>query len=278
MGATSGLACAALAIPSDPPRPKRVMWPKELLRRTSRSTSTVAPVTMNQVDDRVGRLRPDCSAPALHKDKLAPDPQLDVLLREPLVWSVQVCSRHREAHQKYLCIEDPLELADDRDAAPAARQNGSGSGYTGEGAKTVLPAEAMARVSFRLVSDQTPQHVRRPHRAQGSCGSAGSGILISAGFDVMAGDPLGGMLLEPEDLHALTREVMAGAAQKPRADDSRGVGIVATLEGGLRSCPDRPGGRRGLAGAGGDRPTPLAMEVVPSRAVTTLGERASNDT
>jgi acetoin utilization deacetylase AcuC-like enzyme len=57
-------------------------------------------------------------------------------------------------------------------------------------------------------------------------------ILISAGFDVMAGDPLGGMLLEPEDLHALTREVMAGAARETRADDSRGVGIVAALEGG----------------------------------------------
>ncbi len=56
-------------------------------------------------------------------------------------------------------------------------------------------------------------------------------ILISAGFDVMAGDPLGGMLLEPEDLHALTREVMAAAA-KGSEDDSHGVGIVATLEGG----------------------------------------------
>ena len=56
-------------------------------------------------------------------------------------------------------------------------------------------------------------------------------ILISAGFDVMAGDPLGGMLLEPEDLHGLTREVMAAAA-KGLEDDSRGVGIVATLEGG----------------------------------------------
>ncbi|HIF07155.1 MAG TPA: histone deacetylase [Gemmatimonadetes bacterium] len=49
-------------------------------------------------------------------------------------------------------------------------------------------------------------------------------ILISAGFDVMAGDPLGGMLLEPEDLHGLTREVMAGAGP--------GVGVVAALEGG----------------------------------------------
>ncbi len=57
-------------------------------------------------------------------------------------------------------------------------------------------------------------------------------ILVSAGFDVMAGDPLGGMLLEPEDLYALTREVMAGAAKKSMDGDAPGVGVVAALEGG----------------------------------------------
>ncbi len=56
-------------------------------------------------------------------------------------------------------------------------------------------------------------------------------ILISAGFDVMAGDPLGGMLLEPEDLHALTREVMEGAGGEKAAGE-KGVGVVAALEGG----------------------------------------------
>ena len=57
-------------------------------------------------------------------------------------------------------------------------------------------------------------------------------ILISAGFDVMAGDPLGGMLLEPEDLHSLTQQVMAGTADGARADDAHRVGVVAALEGG----------------------------------------------
>ena len=65
-------------------------------------------------------------------------------------------------------------------------------------------------------------------------------ILISAGFDVMAGDPLGGMLLEPEDLYALTREVMAAAARESKAraatesgdHGAREVGVVAALEGG----------------------------------------------
>ncbi len=33
-------------------------------------------------------------------------------------------------------------------------------GYTGEGAKTVLPNHAMAKISFRLVPDQTPERIK----------------------------------------------------------------------------------------------------------------------
>ncbi len=39
---------------------------------------------------------------------------------------------------------------------PTCEVNGLLSGWTGEGAKTVLPAEAMAKISFRLVPDQDP--------------------------------------------------------------------------------------------------------------------------
>jgi acetylornithine deacetylase/succinyl-diaminopimelate desuccinylase-like protein len=41
-------------------------------------------------------------------------------------------------------------------ARPTFEVNGLLSGFTGEGAKTVLPATAMAKVSMRLVPDQTP--------------------------------------------------------------------------------------------------------------------------
>jgi acetylornithine deacetylase/succinyl-diaminopimelate desuccinylase-like protein len=42
---------------------------------------------------------------------------------------------------------------------PTCEVNGMLSGYTGEGAKTVLPARAMAKVSCRLVPDQDPAEI-----------------------------------------------------------------------------------------------------------------------
>jgi acetoin utilization deacetylase AcuC-like enzyme len=51
-------------------------------------------------------------------------------------------------------------------------------------------------------------------------------VLVSSGFDSMAGDPLGGLLLEPEDMHRMTRHLVdvCGAGCDGR--------IVALLEGG----------------------------------------------
>ena len=43
---------------------------------------------------------------------------------------------------------------------PTCDVNGLLCGYTGEGAKTVLPGKAMAKVSFRLVPTQTPEKVK----------------------------------------------------------------------------------------------------------------------
>jgi acetylornithine deacetylase/succinyl-diaminopimelate desuccinylase-like protein len=44
---------------------------------------------------------------------------------------------------------------------PTCEVNGLLSGYTGEGAKTVLPSKAMAKVSCRLVPDQNPEGIGR---------------------------------------------------------------------------------------------------------------------
>jgi acetylornithine deacetylase/succinyl-diaminopimelate desuccinylase-like protein len=48
---------------------------------------------------------------------------------------------------------------------PTAEINGVIGGYTGEGAKTVIPAQATAKVSFRLVGAQDPEKIRAAFHA-----------------------------------------------------------------------------------------------------------------
>jgi acetoin utilization deacetylase AcuC-like enzyme len=58
-------------------------------------------------------------------------------------------------------------------------------------------------------------------------------VMISAGFDSLAGDPLGGFTLELDDVERLTRELVS------RAESWCGGRVVSALEGGY--APDRLG-------------------------------------
>lgn len=69
-------------------------------------------------------------------------------------------------------------------ARPTAEVNGIGSGYQGEGSKTVLPSEAMAKFSFRLVPNQDPADISRKVQAHlVKYAPAGVTVEVEVGHD-----------------------------------------------------------------------------------------------
>jgi acetylornithine deacetylase/succinyl-diaminopimelate desuccinylase-like protein len=69
--------------------------------------------------------------------------------------------KHRTEEAKVIALtgEPEYSVLEREWARPTLEVHGIRGGFTGEGAKTVIPARALAKVSFRLVSDQRPDEV-----------------------------------------------------------------------------------------------------------------------
>jgi acetylornithine deacetylase/succinyl-diaminopimelate desuccinylase-like protein len=81
-----------------------------------------------------------------------------------------------EEYRKFLGVpklfgERGYTFAEQRAARPTIEINGLTSGYQGEGSKTIVPAQASAKLTFRLVPNQDPAHVRKAilKRLRGLC-------------------------------------------------------------------------------------------------------------
>ena len=94
---------------------------------------------------------------------------------------------------------------------PTCEVNGLLSGYTGEGAKTVLPAKAMAKVSCRLVPDQDPAKIEKLFRAHVKR-VAPKGVTVDVQY-IHGGKPWRAELTGP--LYDAARRALAAAFSKP---------------------------------------------------------------
>lgn len=79
-------------------------------------------------------------------------------------------------------LEGGAELQREKVFSPTCTICGLTAGYQGEGSKTVLPAEARAKVDFRLVPDQRPEEVLEALRSH----------LAAEGFEAIEILPLAG--------------------------------------------------------------------------------------
>jgi len=70
------------------------------------------------------------------------------------------------AYRKFLGVpalfgEKGFSVTEQRTCRPTCEINGLTSGYQGEGSKTIVPAWASAKLTFRLVPNQRPEKIRR---------------------------------------------------------------------------------------------------------------------
>ncbi len=102
-----------------------------------------------------------CTLPGFYDDVPELDPELkaqwDSLNFDPAQFLGEVGLSHPAGESD----RTPLEMIWSR---PTAEVNGIWGGYTGEGFKTVIPSQAHAKVSFRLVGQQDPDKISAAFR------------------------------------------------------------------------------------------------------------------
>ncbi|RBY91823.1 peptidase M20 [Blastococcus sp. TBT05-19] len=108
-------------------------------------------------------------------------------------------------------------------ARPTAEVNGMWGGYTGPGHKTIIPAEAHAKVTFRLVSDQVPADVGPRLKAWVEAN-------VPAGIEAEVHTPPGGVAPCASDLDSPHMDALLAAIGQ--AFDTDPADVLLTREGG----------------------------------------------
>jgi acetylornithine deacetylase/succinyl-diaminopimelate desuccinylase-like protein len=117
-------------------------------------------------------------------------------------------------------------------ARPTLDVNGMVSGFIGEGSKTVLPAQAMAKISMRLVPDQRPERIQNSLEAYLETHAPPT---ITWELEAMASCPPAIMERDSSAVHAASRALEAVWSMKPVFQRQGGtvpvVGLVQELLG-----------------------------------------------
>ncbi|SHG88966.1 M20/M25/M40 family metallo-hydrolase [Geodermatophilus nigrescens] len=108
-------------------------------------------------------------------------------------------------------------------ARPTAEVNGMWGGYTGPGHKTIIPAEAHAKVTFRLVSDQRPGEIGPMLRAWVEAN-------VPEGIEAEVHAPPGGVAPCASDLDSPLMDALLAAIGQ--AFDTAPEDVLLTREGG----------------------------------------------
>jgi acetylornithine deacetylase/succinyl-diaminopimelate desuccinylase-like protein len=108
-------------------------------------------------------------------------------------------------------------------ARPTAEVNGMWGGYTGPGHKTIIPAEAHAKLTFRLVGDQVPADVGPQLRAWVEAN-------VPPGIEAEVHTPPGGVAPCASDLDSPAMDALLAAIGQ--AFDTDPADVLFTREGG----------------------------------------------